>query len=273
MPYPQFAHLVDQTDLADDMYGFRSFETFSQNPAMVDPEGYWGLKEKGLEMPPWLDDVHNRYTGRCFVFGTGPSLVEQLDLLKQLDGEPVITCNRMRNWKDFPLTPFIHCVTEPHPVLNFGRRIAPYADFPGAQNKVVCMWWRCDVPGWLYIPKAPDDIQVRWQGAFGMGDHLPPIPTAWASPLTISQLLLWMGFTEIIILGCDTTQEGQAWDPKFGRTQQPRNIRSIVESADRLRAHIQKGGRQIWDATPGGRLNREGALPYRDLAEILADGS
>jgi hypothetical protein len=104
----------------------------------------------------------------------------------------------------------------------------------------------------------------------GMGDYLPPIPSAWASPLTIAQLALWMGFTELYVLGCDITQQGQAWDREKGTTKFPRNIRSIVECADRMRSQIWLNGREIYDCTPGGRLSREGVLPYKDLAEVLA---
>jgi len=85
--------------------------------------------------PPWLEDVHNKYSGRCFLFGTGPSIVKQLSLLKTMGDEYVFTCNRMKRWEDFPLNPFVHCVTEPQPFLEWGTTIVPDYDHPRAQNR------------------------------------------------------------------------------------------------------------------------------------------
>ena len=162
-------------------------------------------------------------------------------------------------------------------MIAWGADISDVYDYPAAVNKVACSWWplrgKSLAKGWLWLPKAPDDRQVRWQGTWGLQDYLPPIPTAWASPLTIAQLALWMGFTELYFLGIDTTQEGQAWDKEFGRTAKPRNIRSILECADRVRMDVQMAGREIWDCTPGGRMSREGVLPYKSLEEGLSDGS
>lgn len=259
---PNLRHLITEEDV-DPTMAMRSFNSRRQ---FKEPSDNWNM---GIETPAWVMDIHNKYTGRCFILGTGPSLAGQLPLLRHLNGEHTFTCNRMRSWGELPFVPYVHCITEPGPVIDFGRLIAPKYDFPEAQNRVACMWWPVRAKGWLWLPKAPDDIQVRWQGCFGMDETLPPLPSAWASPLTIAQFALWMGFTEIVLLGVDTTQEGQAWDPIQGRTQKARNIRSILECADRMRSQIWLGGRKIWDATPGGRMNKEGVLPYRALEDVL----
>lgn len=231
-----------------------------------DPKENWGME---YETPDWIDKIHNTHQGRCFMLGTGPSLIDQLPMLKRLEGEYTFTCNRAHLWKELPFTPFVHYVSEPGPLVAWGAGVGSNYDFPEAQNRIACIWTRVTAPGWLWLPKAPDDIQLRWQGAWGMGDFLPPIPTAWASPLTMSQLALWMGFTEIIILGCDISQTGQSWDREKGTTKFPRNIRSILECADRLSRDVWRHGREIWDCTPGGRLNVEGAMKYRDLEDVL----
>ena len=259
---PKIRHVVTPEDKHDD-YGFRIFTEFGMP---LRPEDKWGLD---LEMPPWTAEVHNTMRGRCFLFGTGPSLTAQLPLLGAMKQEYTFTCNRMARWKDLPFTPWLHCVTEPGPFIRWGSGVLPQYDFPGASNKVACIWFRVTAPGWQWLPKAPDDVQGRWQGTQGLGETLAPIPTFWASPLTIAQLALWMGFTELVLLGVDTTQTGQAWDPVYGRTQQPRNIRSIIECAERLARDVKRAGRTIIDCTPGGRLNTEGAIPYRDLKGVL----
>jgi len=232
-----------------------------------DPKENWGMD---IEMPAWVGEVHNAYRGqRAFMLGTGPSLIDQLPLLERLKTEYTFTCNRMRRFKELPFTPFLHYVSEPGPLVAWGAGVGTAYDVPEAQNHVACVWSRVTAPGWLWLPKAPDDVQMRWQGCFGMDDYLPPIPTAWASPLTMSQLALWMGFEEIVILGSEITQVGQAWDRERGTTKYPRNIRSILECADALSRNIWRRGRKIWDATPGGRLNVEGGMRYKPLEEIL----
>lgn len=265
---PSLRHRVEPTDPQHEMFGFRAFSMWHQ---LKNPEENWGMDFGNVPIPPpWVEKIHNTHQGqRAFIFGTGPSLVAQLPLLGRLKQTYTFTCNRMKLWGDLPFTPFIHCVTEPGPMIDFGRRIHPSYDFPTAQNKIACIWWPVTARGWLWAPKAPDDLQVRWVGTFGMGETLPPIPTAWASPLTITQLALWMGFTEVVLLGVDTTQQGQAWDTVEGRTAKPRNIRSIKECADRMYRDMKRNGRSLLDATPGGRLNVEGCIPYVDLQEVL----
>lgn len=266
---PSLRHLHLPDEAQHELYGFRAFNSWEQSR---DPRDNWGMDFSPIPIPPpWLRDIHNRYRGqRAYIFGTGPSLVAQLPMLGVLKDSFTFTCNRMGQWKDLPFVPFIHSITEPSPVLDYGRAILPLYDFPMAKNKVACIWWPVWAKGWLWCPKASDDIQVRWSGTWGMGDTLPPIPTAWASPLTITQLALWMGFKEIVMLGVDTTNQGQAWDPVEGRTARERNIRSILECAERIGRDVKRNGRAIWDATPGGRLNREGALEYRALEDVLA---
>jgi hypothetical protein len=230
------------------------------------PDEMWGMP--GIEMPQWVKDAHNTKTGRVFMFGSGPSLAKQRDLLKMMKNEDTWTVNRFRRFRP-PFIPTYHGVTEPGPIGGWGSYIIGMYDFPEAEHRIAVNWWPVDVPGWSWVPKAPDEIQVRWEGWFGLGEDLPPLPTAWASPLTFGQLACWFGYTELIYLGVDTTQEGQAWAPETGRTMQTRAIHSILECAERGRMQIERAGRHIWDATPGGRLNEEGALPYRDLEEIL----
>ena len=230
------------------------------------PEDNWGLPQG---QPQWLLDAHNTKSGRCFLMGTGPSITKQKDLLAKLENEETFTVNRMKQWKDLPFTPTHHCIAEPGPVASWGKEIFPQYDFPKALNRLAINWWPVTAEGWLWINKAPDDIQCRWEGYWGWQDFLPPIPTAWASPLTIGQIALWLGYTELYFLGMDLTQVGQAWDVAQGRTAMERNIRSILECAERAQRDVTRAGRKIMDCTPGGRFNREGILEYVPLEEVL----
>jgi hypothetical protein len=266
-PLPKLRHIVkpDKDKNDREQFGWRAFSEFKVRSR---PEENWGCES--YEQPEWINEAHNKHSGRCFLFGTGPSLVEQLPLLHKMEDEFTFTCNQMKKWKDLPFTPWTHCVTEPNPVMGFGKRgIASRYDYPTAQNKVCCIWFPIVDPTWVWVPKAPDDVQMRWHGFWGLKDYLPPIPTGWASPLTIAQFAAWLGFTEFYFVGIDTTQEGQAWDVTDGRTQNPRAIRSILESFDRGRMEIQRAGRKVYDCTPGGRVNREGILEFVELGDVL----
>jgi hypothetical protein len=252
-------------------FAIRAFDFLNQ-PEYT-PENEWLMQD--IEWPEWIDEAHNTYSGRVFIFGTGPSLVEQQPLLGRLQNEWTWTVNRMRTWwakGQLPFIPSHHLVTEPGPCsVMWGSRMLSAYDFPEARNRIAINWWPVTAEGWLWCPKAPDDVHMRWVGFHGLDDTLPPLPTGWASPLTAAQLACWMGHTEIYFLGIDTTQEGQAWDPIAGRTLYERNIRSICESFERARMDIERAGRKVYDATPNGRINQEGILEYRDLAEILAN--
>lgn len=204
------------------------------------------------------------------MMGSGPSLIEQKDLLPRLAEEDTWTVNRMKYSKDLlGFIPTHHSVVEPSPIGNWGRVILPNYDFPDAQNRIAVHWFPVTAPGWLWAAKAHDDIQMRWQGFQGLGDHLPPVPTGWAAPITSAQIAAWLGYTEFIFLGIDTTQTGQAWDKVGGRTKVKRSIDTIIECADRMKHDIQRAGRTIFDCTPGGLLNEVGALPYKPLEEVL----
>jgi len=225
--------------------------------------------DMGQEQPEWLINAHNTRSGRIFMMGTGPSLIEQLPLLHKLKDEQTWTVNRMAHWGDLPFTPTHHGFAEPGPVLDWGRKVHPMYDYPTAMNRVAVHWFPVTAPGWLWVLKAHDDIQIRWHGYHGLGETLPALPSGWASPLTSSQVAAWLGYTEFYFLGVDTTQEGQAWDKERGRTAQVRSILTILECFDRAKCEIEKAGRKIFDCTPHGRINQEGILEYVPLEEVL----
>ncbi len=263
----RFADLALQTEKEENAR-FCSLRVFNGLEGQGTPDDFWGSPVK---MPSWVDKIHNIAKGkRAFIFGTGPSLATQTELLKKMVNEECWTVNRMKKWGELPFKPFTHVITEPGPILEWGRIIRPEYTFPEAQNQIAVSWWPVTVKGWLWCPKAPDDIQIRWEGFYGLDDFLPPLPTGWASPLTISQLAAWMGYQEIYFLGIDTTQKGQAWDIEQGRTQKERNIRSILECFERAGRTMKRAGRVMADCTPGGRVNQNGCLPYIPLEEVLA---
>jgi len=250
-------------EVEDDM-AVRIFNGLEGNQGTAETD--WNMNVK---WPDWVNECHNIYSGRCFIFGSGPSLITQLHLLDKMNDETTFTVNRMAKWKDLPFTPTYHCVAEPGPIGAWGSIVWPNYHHKVTKSQIAINWYPVTAKGWLWCPKAPDDIQMRWEGWFGTGEVLPPLPTGWASPLTLSQLAAWMGFREIFFLGIDTTQMGQAWDKDKGRTVEPRNIRSILECFERGNRDMKRQGVTVYDCTPGGLINKEGALSYMPLEQVL----
>ena len=74
-----FRHLVYDFK-RDDSMGYRIFSNLN---IPDDPRDNWGMD---YVSPSWINDVHNTHVGdRCFIFGTGPSLIDQLPLLQDMD--------------------------------------------------------------------------------------------------------------------------------------------------------------------------------------------
>ena len=88
-----YAHRIKESPKAEDM-ALKSFSAWKWGGES--PDDNWGLD---YEVPPWVQDVHNKYSGRCFLMGTGPSLASQVHLMPKLSNEYLFTCNRMRLWK------------------------------------------------------------------------------------------------------------------------------------------------------------------------------
>ena len=98
-PFWDVARSVEQ----DDTMGIRVFDSLDVEENW--PTANWGME---FEQPEWLKDVHNKYVGeRCFLMGTGPSLIEQLPLLEQMKTEYTFSCNRMKMFQGLPFTPWI----------------------------------------------------------------------------------------------------------------------------------------------------------------------
>ena len=267
MTVKELSYIANQDRKDDEARGF-AWRVFSGKVELSGTaENNWGLP---IEIPDWITQCHNVALGkRVFICGTGPSIVSQLETLKTMKNEDIWTVNRMVRWREFPFHPMCHAIAEPGPLLSWGDIMRNEYEFPGALNKVAVSWWSVSAPGWLWCPKAPDDIQIRWQGMQGLDEKLAPLPTGWASPLTISQLAAWMGYKEIYFLGCDTTQTGQAWDATYGRTAKERNIRSILECFERAGRDMKRAGRLMADCSTGGRINKEGCLEYIPLEVVL----
>ena len=219
-----------------------------------------------------LKDIHKGE--RMFIVGCGPSLKQQVDILDRLDGELTFTCNKMGAWEECPFVPTYHGITEPSHYEHLGRNEIPAWEAQGTVKYAVhSAPIFNDKPiqdgGWMWVAKAPDDIQVRQRGFWGLEDFLPPLPTGYTSPLTLAQLGAWMGCRDFVFIGMDLTDEGYVFDAHNRDDVHPRTMTGIKESFVRARHDIEEVGGSIVDTTPMGLMGYTGILEYVELESLL----
>tara|TARA_Y100000034_G_C6873417_1_gene399091 strand:+ start:254 stop:937 length:684 start_codon:yes stop_codon:yes gene_type:complete len=222
---------------------------------------YWGTP---IKQPPEVLALHNQYRGeRLFVFGTGPSLKGMsLQTLDRLQEEHTFTSNKISLWEDLPFDPEFHGLSEHESMPHLREDI-----YDVGEQRFACHWGPVDVPGWQWVAKAPDGIRVWKDGMVGLGDDLPPLPSAAASPITLGvQLGVWMGFDPIYLLGCDNSTTGQVFADIPRVAPHPDQSR---QSAATCFQTLYSAHRSLVDCTPGGDFNERGLVPYKALEDVL----
>lgn len=232
-------------------------------------------------------DMHNTKSGRVFILGNGPSLLDQ-DLTKLRD-EATFCCNGFPTWKDRPFDPTYFGVTDIYAQHYLDDRVFPEVDM---------MRFHISWPGdhyptndaFIWVEKAAESVHMDVEGFAGCGSGLPPIPTGRTSPLTNAQLAAWMGYREFYFLGIEQTR-GYAYDINavtghrgrlFPIDSNPSYRLAIKRCGRRMREDIEAAGGKVYDCSLGGILNitgmeihgaagipAEDILPYVDLREVL----
>jgi hypothetical protein len=252
---------------------------------------------KAVETDPRVLALHNSAeTPNILILGNGPSLVDQLDLLRQAKagGLPIFTCNGYGSWIGAP-EPTYHGVSDvrtwkglekvryPHWQRTLRFNVQFERDSTGDTD------W-AEHEGWWTVKKAPDNIQVSPHGLVGFGDELEPIPTARTTPMTLISLAIWLGYRDFYLAGVEQTR-GYAWNPnetkssiigaEFPLDKNPRYQLSVQRNAKKIREDIEANGGSIYDCTPNGLLNgrteveRGFATPeilqFKPLEEVVRD--
>jgi hypothetical protein len=235
-----------------------------------------------------LESLHNTKSGRCWMMGVGPSLLLQTQYMDALADEDTFTCNRMPLWTDLPFVPTYYGVTEPANAENL--------DYYDNMTKE---FWPCPDPlrfvvhptevkrhGWIWVPKEFEGgpLAMASHGIRGMGDTLGRLKTGRHSPLTLSQIAIWMGYREIIFIGIDFSPKGYVFDLEAnpGQTVTHRAIYGAQRSHVRAYSDFTANGGVMWDCTPDGAMNDVGcgkvrgarpqggkAMPYKSIEELL----
>ena len=222
-------------------------------------------------------DLKDAYAGkRLFVCGNAPSVAEAYPLLEH---EVTFCCNWFSLWKDAPFEPSIYGLTEP---MNWGwddrKRMAE-----GVALKL-CLSMKPppdEEDDWVWLPKAqPGKREDMLQGA-GLA-HDAPFRTGANTPMNIGvQFAIYMGFTEIYLVGIELPQGHKNRNAVYGDVLQEQgfykdvsvkpvyNVPFLVEGYDRCLSDIQQMGRKLVNCTPTGLFRQNTKVPFVSLEEVL----
>jgi len=237
-------------------------------------------------MPTYLPSLANRQglidllapfegvaSGRCFVMGTGPSLLDISEELKtQLQQEVTIGVSAFATIPGWFSPTYIMCRE-----YNAGMRVEAALGIQRFDGEKLLLLPFLSDPG--IIHREPDSEFFRrvqeWHWIFidptySIEDWEPENP-AWRLPmlghnaaLQATLMLWWMGFKEIYLLGCDNTNVGYAYDQAEKR---PWADTDIVHKMSLILVNQLEGqGVILKDCTEGGRL----PIPKANLADVLA---
>jgi hypothetical protein len=235
-------------------------------------------------------NLKNTKSGRIFILGTGPSLLEQLPLLKHLQNEATFVCNTFFKWKEAPFVPTYYGISDLYEQQDIDRLVDILPPEVTAFNVQWPGYYTNDRFTW--VEKAHDSQQVHSQGFLGLGEALPPLHTGRTTPLTLAQLAAWMGYREFYLLGMEQTR-GYCHDvdavvsgasrrgAPFPLDKNPRYRIAMRKCAKRMREDLEAVGGSVVDCSYNGLLNYTGnamhqglppttfILEYQSLEEVL----
>lgn len=221
----------------------------------------------------WRRDA---YKGeRCFIIGTGASLLFELDLPK-LETEFTVTCNGLFLWTGMPFVPTVWCCID-HPAFPVWReRIEALDTFRVAGLRE---GWPTETPKWQRVLQRRD-LPIG-EGCWGGTEQEFTWFAARANVvLTLcSQMAFWLGFKDVYLLGVDGWRddapllhvyEVQDWlQGKLDRTPSSVDVRTQMatrRAVPAVTAAYEKHGRSITNLNPD-TFNI--GMPTGTLREVL----
>lgn len=206
-----------------------------------------------------IGDYRNRFSGRIFLLGNGPSLLEN-DLSNLEKGE-VMTMNR--SGKDVKNTKFhlasgdlTQLGTKPEYVVFYGQEsMYPAPRLANIASQVILVRGRG--PGQLFDKQPLIDVPRRFDLRYG-----------W--PVTAGGLLAvycawWMGYREIYLLGYDGY--GTHYTDRHGGQFRPSHEKLVPEFIEGISALLDHDpGLKVVNLNPE---NKYGNLPVDKLGQIM----
>lgn len=198
---------------------------------------------------------------RVWIVGNGPSL-QQLDLSKLKD-EIVIVCNLIFR-DELPFTPSYYCLEDKQMMWNFHEAIMGY-----------------HVPGMLkFFPQALDSYvkgddslvvnfhydNPEWRFSTNFAEHV-----YWGSTVAymMLQLAYYLGAETTIVIGMDCGGGHFVSEKKYyqGKKANPAKWDLVFKGWAEAALHFHYGGRLLYNATAGGRLEAITRAPYESFFE------
>ena len=202
-----------------------------------------------------LDDLRDAYRGRCFILGTGPSLLQVTPAEREALGrEYTFGCSRYWKWEN-PIGLSFYVVAEQDHVTRMRE-----TGTSNAQASIARFMLQFQPPqdDWIGLPV--DKYRQTTVSQSGLGRY-PYVHQAVSETLIALQVAVWMGFDQFYFLGNELTRVGEVWDPQERRHSSFGTVRPDFEMAARA-----LDGRLL-DCTPGGALSS--IMPFQALSEVL----
>ena len=202
--------------------------------------------------------LKDKYLGRVFILGSGPSLLDLTEMEKsRLRAEFTFGSSRLYRWPEI-VTDFYLLMEPKHIASDW------WPDIKAGSYK---FWapWQPTPEGWIEYPQSNHNAGIYgFTGLNGCADHgKQHLHYTQDEPLAAAQVALWLGFEEIYLLGCDGTHHGHVYDPHEDRD-------SPVGSWDALWKRASQE-MPLRDCTPGGRYSEVlGYMPHVPLGDALA---
>jgi hypothetical protein len=213
-----------------------------------------------------LPELKDTQSGRCFLIGNGPSLLRLTDVQREMLGT-TFTSSRWFDW-DRAWKPDFYVTTERKQATSFMAG-GGYKKI-SAGLKFWVDWQPVPDESWVRVPHPPSNahdvlnygLACLWAGCQAGHDIGQHIAHGKDSPLAMAQLAKYMGFSELYLLGCETTNMGETYDEGRVRGMHAPGI---------MNAYYEKAKAWLVDCTPNGSLatERGGPLRYRELDEVL----
>ena len=191
-----------------------------------------------------------------FVFGSGPSLIEQKGLMRQVSEYPTFCCNRVHEWDGLCFTPTYYACNLRIIELGIVPESPPFTD-----TKFIISRGGEEREGWVAYAKIFGDEPLALEG-----NQLRPGGTM---PFLSAQIAVRLGYKDVYFLGIEQYGEGHCYDPEgklWPHRAKPADY--IFERWREAKEFYADNGISMRDCTPGGRLND--ILGYMPLEEALS---
>ena len=209
-----------------------------------------------------INDHKGLYSGRCFIVASGPSLKSMhMDRLAMLEHEYTFAISSLMRWDALPFTPSFYMSQEIR-FWWFYQKLLDQLRYPGL--KLHANIYSKELPEpWVLIRNDPNKQLDK--GHFnGFEDRLDWVAGHGGSATLIAtQILAFMGFTELYLLGCDGNTSGYVWD-----SQAPRNLEDtqlFLKCTKIVHEILKANNVSLIDLTPNGNLD----IPKKTLGEVL----